>query len=181
MVPMKLKVIVFFAFVFAQAVAARSQQLPDPARDAGKKQALAFVKTAATVAGNVQHETVDRSTAVFIDEQNWAAGLKDGDIGPFLKVKEAKAGRSAACLFSEKKDSAVCVYFDGEKPFGVTAAKAGASGKIEAGDIAAASKSVTKEMLVPASEELNFTELNVATDDQVPLPGFVIEIVPKSK
>jgi hypothetical protein len=142
---------------------------------------LFFVKIAAGIADNVQHETVNGALAIYLDDQHWAAGLKDGDLGPFLKVKEAKPGRSATCLFRESKDSAVCVYFDGDSAFGVAAVKAGAGGKIEASNIAAAYKPITKEMLKKGTEALTFTPGQITTDDGQPLPAFVVATATKSK
>jgi hypothetical protein len=174
---MKWKMLALVVFAGALAAVAGAQNQPDQ----GKKDPLPLVKIAADVAGNVQRDTVNGSLAIYLDDQNWAAGLKDSDLGPFLKLKEAKPGRSATCLFTQSKDSAVCVYFDGDSPFGVAAVKAGASGKIEAGDIAAAYKPVTKEMLKKGGDELNFTPAPISTDDGQPLPAFVVTAMAKSK
>lgn len=174
---MKSKMLAFIllAVVSAAAQGAKSQT------NQGKQDPLFFVKSAAAIAGVVQHEIVDGSLGIYIAEENWKAGLNDGDLGPFLKVKEGKAGRSAACLFSQDKNSAVCVYFDGSSPFGVTAAKAGAGGKIEAADVSAAFKPVSKEMLGKGAEELTFTPGPVATDDGQELPAFAIAAASKTK
>jgi len=159
---------VVFALAAVVGLAAENQPgraEPDP---------LFFVKIAANVAGNVQHETVEGSFGMYISEENWASGLKDGDLGPFLRVKEGKPGRSAACLFSQDKDSAVCVYFDSDSPFGFAAAKAGASGKIEPGDVSAAYKPISKDVLKKGSSELTFGSYDLGTDDGQPLPAFII-------
>ena len=157
------------------ATAALAQNQPQQKKD----EPLAFVKIAADVASNVQHDTLNGSLGIYISEQNWASGLKDNDLGPFLKVKEAD--RSAVCFFPEKKDSAVCVYFDGHAPFGVTAVKSGSSGKIEAGDIASTYEPVSKDMLKKGSEELSFTEAGVNADDGQALPAFAVAVSTKSK
>lgn len=162
------------------AVLAAAQNQSDPNK-AVEKEPLYFLKIAADVAGNVQNQPLNGYLAIYLDQQNWAAGLKDGDLGPFLKVKEAKPGRSAACLFSAAKDAAICVYFDGDTPFGVAAVRAGGSGKIEASDIAAAYKAVSKEMLKKGAEELRFEPGDVATDDGQPLPAFLISSAGKFK
>jgi hypothetical protein len=146
-----------------------------------KDEPLAFVKIAADVAINVQHDTVNGSLGIYISGDNWGSGLKDSDLGPFLKVKEAKPDRSVVCFFREQKDAAVCVYFDGNTPFGVTAVKAGSSGKIEAGDVAATYKPVSKEMLKKSTEELSFTEGEVNADDGQALPAFAVAVSTKSK
>src|SRR5215831_7116636 len=142
---MKRKVLAFVVFAVLFGASAGAQNQPDQANQA--KDALPFIKTAATVASHVQHDTVNGSTGIYIDEEHWGAASRDGDLGPFVKVKEAKAGRSVACLFSENKDSAVCVYFDGKTAFGLAAVKAPAGSKIEAEAVAAAFKPISKEML----------------------------------
>jgi hypothetical protein len=140
-----------------------------------KEEPLALVKIAADVAVNVQHDTVNGSLGIYISEQNWGSGLKDSDLAPFLKVKEAKADRSVVCFFTQQKDAVVCVYFDGNTPFGVTAVKAGSSGKIEAGDVAPTYKPVSKDMLKKGPQEINFTEADgVNTDDGQALPAFLV-------
>lgn len=167
---MKSKVLATIVFSLAVVAGLTAQDRPgNPESDP-----LFFVKTAANVANNVQHETVEGSIGLYISDQNWAAGLKDGDLGPFLKVKEGKPGRSAACLFAQDKGSAVCVYFDGNTPFGVAAVKAGASGKIDPGDVSGAYKTVSKDALKKASDELTFTHTDVGTDDGQPLPAFIV-------
>jgi hypothetical protein len=178
---MKLKVLAFVvlagALVAAASVQNGPQQEPKQERDKSTKtdrnDPLSFVKVAADVAGNVQRETVNNSFGLYVGEGDWASALKDSDLGPFLKLKEAKSGRSAACLFSQTKDSAVCVYFDGQSPFGVVAVKAGAKGSIAPDAISAAYKAVSKEMLKHTAE-LNFTPTTLATDDGQPLSAFVV-------
>ncbi len=148
--------------------AAQNQPAPE------KSGPLFFVKIAADIAGNVQPSGPDSYLGIFVSEQNWAAGLKDSDLGPFLKLKEAKPGRSAAFLFTAEKDAAVCVFFDGKSPFGVAAVRVKSGGSIQASDIEAAYKPVSKEMLKKGAQEWRFNENNVNTDDGVSLPGFVV-------
>jgi hypothetical protein len=174
---MKLKVLAFVVLVGALMAAASVQNEPKQEKDKStkndKNDPLSFIKVAADVAGNVQHETVNNSLGLYVGEGNWGSGLNDSDLGPFLKLKEAKPGRSAACLFTQAKDSAVCVYFDGQSPFGVVAVKAGANGSIEAGSISAAYKAVSKDMLQHTAE-LTFTPTNLATDEGQELPAYVV-------
>lgn len=171
----KISAVVVLAAAFLASASAQNQP------DQGKKDPLAFVKIAAAIAGNVRHESVNGFLGIYLDEEHWAAALKDGDLGPFMKIKEAKAGRSAACLFSETKDAAVCVYFDGDTPFGVAAVKASSSGKIDPEAIAAAYKPVTKDMLKKGFVELTFTPSEIATDDGQPLPAFLVGSVAQPK
>lgn len=177
---MKSKLLAFILLAVVSA-AAQGAQNKTSQTNQEKQDPLFFVKNAAEIAGVVQHEIVDGSLGIYIAEENWKSGLNDSDLGPFLKVKESKAGRSAACLFSQDKDSAVCVYFDGGSPFGVAAAKAGANGKIEAADVSAAFKPVSKEMLGKGAEELTFKPGPVTTDDGKELPAFAIGAADKTK
>ena len=172
---MKLKVLAFVMLAGALAAAAsvQNETNQEKSRSKDKNDPLSFIKVAADVAGNVQRETVNKSLGLYVAEGNWASGLNDGDLGPFLKSKEAKPGRSAACLFTQAKDSAVCVYFDGQSPFGVVAVKAGANGGIQPQAISAAYKAISKEMLKHTAE-LTFTPTTLATDEGQELPAFLV-------
>src|SRR5579864_734372 len=142
-----------------------------------KGDALSFVKTAANIAGNVQQQGLQNFVGIYVDDQNWAAAAKDGDLGPFFKLKEAspKPGRSGVCFFSMAKDTAICAYFDGKTPFGVVAVKAPNGGAIKADSIEPAYKPVTKDMLEKSDHEWQFTKLDgLNTDDGVALPAFQI-------
>jgi len=137
--------------------------------------ALPFVKTAADVAGNVQQQSLANFIAIFVEEQKWADVAKDGDLGPFLKLKEAspKAGRSAVCFFSQEKEAATCVYFDGKSPFGVVAVKAADGGAIQSGEIPGAYKPVSKDML-KGDHNWQFTKVPLNTDQGVALTAYQV-------
>src|SRR5260221_10145628 len=111
--------LVISSFALAQNQASQEKSHPQ-----------SLTQTAATVASNAKHQDLNGYLAIYVSPENWASGLKDGDLGPFLKQKEAKPGRSVVFLFSQSKDAAICVYFDGATAFGMTAVKAGAGGKI---------------------------------------------------
>jgi hypothetical protein len=157
----------FFALVVSGFAVAQSQASP------AKSDPLALVQIAINVASNSQ-QNVDGYVAIYVEPERWEAGLKDSDLGPFLKFKEQKPGRSAVFIFSKSKDSAVGVYFDGGAAFGMTAVKASASGKIEASDISAGYKAVTKEMLKPTSQEFHFEQAEINMDDGTPLIAYVM-------
>jgi hypothetical protein len=142
---------------------------------------LFFAGIAADVAGNVQSQSLNNFLTTFLDQKTWDAGLKDGDFGPFLRAKEAKPGRGADFLFSQEKDVAICVYFDGDIPFGVAVLHLHAGQKIEDKDVLAAYKPVTKEMLKKNSGDLRFTTTDMATDDGVALVAFQISIAGKPR
>jgi hypothetical protein len=137
---------------------------------------LFFAGIASDVAGNVLHQSLNNYITTYMDQKIWAVGLKDSDFGPFLRTKEAKPGRGADFLFSETKDVAICVYFDGDVPFGVSILHLRAGQKIADSDVLAAYKPVTKELLKKNSEDLRYTTTDMATDDGVALVAFQISI-----
>jgi hypothetical protein len=134
---------------------------------------LYFVKIAADVTANLQG-AADNRLGIYVSDKDWAEGAKDSDLGPFLKFKEAKPGRSAAFLFNEAKDQAVCVYFDGKSAFGVAAVKTTGGAAIKQDDIAAAFKPISDAMLKKNDQQLHFNPTDVNTDDGVQLPAFVV-------
>jgi hypothetical protein len=136
---------------------------------------LALVKTAGTVAVNTQHAELERFLAIYVDSSNWKSGLADKDLGPFLKLKEGKPGRSAVLFFTSNMDYAIWVYFDDNAAFGVTAAKAGSGGTIEASSISAGYKAVSKEMLQPAGKDYDFSQMDVNMDNGDPLPAWQVK------
>lgn len=161
--------LVVTALVVAALAIAQNQSAPE------KSDPLFFVKIAADIAGNVQGQSLDAFIAIYISEQNWASGLKDSDLGPFVKIKAAKPGRSAAIFFTAEKDAAICVFYDGKSPFGVVAVKSPAGGTLQPADIATAYKDVTQDMLKKADQHWQFTEgSGVNADDGTPLPAFRI-------
>lgn len=167
----------FFAlFLTVVCLAALASAQNAPAAD--KKDPLTFVQTAVDIAYNLHHGSLDNYLGLYVDANNWASGLKDGDLGPFLKGQEAKPTRSAACLFSSAKDGAVCVYFDGDKAYGAVSVHA-VNGKMEDKDVTAAYKPVTKELLEKNSPKLRFDPAGVNTDDGAALPGFAISLAPQ--
>src|SRR5215467_505577 len=104
---MKSRVLV--SLLFAGLLAAAQSQPSTQNTEAQNTDPLYFVRIAADVTVNVQQLGEGR-LGIYVSDKNWAEGLKDGDLGPFLKIKEAKPGRSAAFLFNQAKDLAVCVY-----------------------------------------------------------------------
>jgi hypothetical protein len=155
-------------------LAAAPKQQPTPV----ERDPLFFVHTAADVANNVRHESLDGYFAVFVNARNWAAGLKDGDLGLFLKGQEPKPDRGAVCFFSGDKNAVVCVYFDGDTAYGAVAVRAGASGKIQADDVSKAYRNLSKDMLKKSDARLRFEKGDVATDDGIMLPAYQVTAVP---
>lgn len=142
-----------------------------------KDDPLLLVDTAVTIALRTQQQNFDGFVAVYISPENWDAALKDGDLGPFLKLKEKKPGRSAVVITPPNANAdapTVCVYFDGDKAFGVTAARSKDSAKPSVGDIADAYKAVTKAMTEKKGLEFELEPGQVSTDDGVPLRAYTI-------
>lgn len=137
---------------------------------------LYFIRTTAEIGLNVQKNSLDGFLGVYVASANWGAASKDSDLRLFMKLKEvpAKADRSATCLFPETRSVVICVYFDGDKPFGVLAVKATPGVKIDDDAVAAAYQSVSKEMLKKTEQKLEFQPGGVSTDDGTPLPGYLI-------
>jgi hypothetical protein len=169
---MKPRIVVVFFLAGIFSILATAQTRPV----AKRYDPLFFAGIAADVAGNVLHESLNKYITTYVDQKVWAAGLKDSDFGPFLRAKEAKPGRGADFLFSETKEIAICVYFDGDVPFGVAVLHLRAGQRIADSDVLAAYKAVTKEMLKKNSEDLRFTTTDMATDDGVALVAFQISI-----
>jgi hypothetical protein len=167
---MKFAVSLIFAALLIASLTAQSQHK----LDADGKEAIPYAKMAAEVALNVQQQSLNNFLAVFISYRDSDQAARDGDLGPFMKIKQAEpaGGRSTVCLFSPKKDAAICVYFDEKKPFGVVAVKAGDDGKF--GDVAAAYQRVSPEMHKKSEQKLNFAETTVTTDYSAGLTAFLI-------
>lgn len=162
-------ILIFSALLLAPSVSQSQNKL-----SADGKEALPFVKTAVDIALNMQQGSLDRFLGVYVTYRDWDGAARDGDLGPFMKVKQAspQGGRSAVCLFSSKKDSAICVYFDEKTPFGVVTVKAGADGKL--GDASGSYERVSQEMRKKNDQKLKYLENTVTTDYGYQLTGFLI-------
>jgi|SRR5215831_1877873 len=138
------------------------------------KEAIPYVKMAADIALNVQQVALNNFLAVYVSYRDSDQAAKDGDLGPFMKIKEAEphGGWSAVCFFSTKKDAATCVYFDEKKPFGVVSVKAGSGGKLA--DPTTAYQRVTLQMRKKSDQRLDYAETTVTTDYGAGLTGFQI-------
>src|SRR4249920_3508906 len=113
---MKFKMITpFIVAVLLLSGLAAAQSKPDTE----KSDPLPLVKIAANVVSNTQHQDLNGFIAIYVDSGSWASALKDSDLGPFLKLKEVKPGRSAVLFFSPEKDTAISVFFDDKAPFGM--------------------------------------------------------------
>jgi hypothetical protein len=161
-----------FAFILVTFLAAPRAGVAQHKLDADGKQALPYVKLAADVARSVQQDSLNNFVAIFISYRDSDQALQDDDLAPFLKLKEAKPVSfwSTVCFFSAKKDTAICVYFDEKRPFGVVAVKAGPNGKLT--DPAGAYKTVSRDMLAKNEHKLDFQEITIQTDTGAGLTGF---------
>lgn len=141
------------------------------------REALPFVQVAAVVADRVRHRSLNNYTGVYISEDNWSWASQDDYIGPFLRVKFAKPRpeRSAACVFSPDKEIALCVYFDGHTPFGLTTIRVGVSGHVEPHRVALSYEGLANKLLKNSEQKLDFTPMPLTSDDGRTLPGFQLK------
>jgi hypothetical protein len=141
-------------------------------KDLGK---LMFAKTAADIVANMQHQSLAGYVVVVIDEKNWAPLLKDGDLSPFLKLKEPKPGLRAAILISNPRISPTfCVFFNDGTAVSLATAQPNAAGKIDPAQVASSQKPVPKEAIRAGKEELFFTEGEISSDDGQPIAAYQI-------
>ncbi|HLW52358.1 MAG TPA: hypothetical protein VKW06_05910 [Candidatus Angelobacter sp.] len=165
-----------FLFAVLLAPVASTGQAAQNNDSAEKDRALTLVKIAADVADNVRHRPLNNYIGIFVALNNFGAAAKDGDLGPFFQMKDARAkpGRSAACVISPDKEIGLCVYFDGDSPYGVATAKAGVSGKIDPHRVELSYQGASKDLLKKTRQKLDFLPGDVATDDGQVLPAFSI-------
>lgn len=172
-VPVKSKFLALLLLVAMATVAAQNQ--PDTSKTASNvKDPLFFIKLATRVAANLH--PIDGYLAIYIDQKTWSAARRDGDLGPFVKFKDARPNRSVTCLFSQHKtEIATCVYFDSDRPFGVASVLPSADGRVTASDISAAYKDFSKNMLKERDDDrLSFTSGEVTSDDGTKLIAYTV-------
>lgn len=162
----------WFPLLLAAAILAA--QLPSSA--AQDKNALKFVRTAADVATNVQSESIDGYTAIYVDPQNWTSASTDSDLGPFVAAQEASPSHGMACLFSRTKNDVVCVYFDDERAYGLTTIKSDRNNPITATAVAASYKQTTKEILKKAPGKIAFSQIVIDLDNGQRLDAYLVKL-----
>lgn len=142
---------------------------PQLASGSDVKEPLFFVKIAGDVYGHIRHLTPNNFIAVYIPSEAWDEASKDRDLAPFLEIRDARKrktrnARSAACIFSPDREMGLCVYFDGEVPFGVTTAKVSVSGRIEPERVEHSYQGVSKQMLRKNRQTLHFLSSGTIDD-----------------
>ena len=162
------------AFTVSAVLLAASAAQGHPKLSPDGKEAIPYVKMATDIALNVQQVALNNFLAVYVSYRDSDQAAKDGDLGPFMKIKDAEphGGWSAVCFFSAKKDAATCVYFDEKKPFGVASVKASSGSKLA--DHSAAYQHVTLQMRKKSDQRLDYAETTVTTDYGAGLTGFQI-------
>jgi hypothetical protein len=66
------------------------------------------------IAANTLHQDISGLTTIMVDEKGWEKLSKDSDLGPFLKLREPKPGRSMVLVMPlNKMAERVAVYFEG--------------------------------------------------------------------
>ena len=140
-----------------------------PCSQAQDKDVLKFVHIAADVATNLQPESIDGYTAIYIDAQNWSSASTDSELGPFVQAQEASATHSMACLFSPTRGYAVCVY-------GLSALKSDLKNPFTASGVAASYKPITRELLRKAPGTFAFSPININFDNGQALVAYQIKL-----
>lgn len=178
---MKLSLFVWGLFMVCSAATQTSTTagVSNPV-DAQKTDPLSFVRVASDVYGHLRHLTPNNFIAVYIAPEAWDVASRDSDLAPFLEISDARKrktrnGRSAACIFSPDRDMGLCVYFDGEVPFGVTTARVSVSGRIEPERVERSYQGVSKQMLKKNPQNLKFLAARMAIDNGQKLPAWVIK------
>ena len=135
---------------------------------------LNLARTAANVAANTLHRNISGYMAVYVDEKSWEKLSKDSDLGPVLKLKEAKAGRSMMLVMSSSDNTAprVAVYFEGMDARELVIVSPQPETTVEP----LAVKPVPKEALreVDAEQGLLFARGEVNSDDGDPVVAYQI-------
>jgi len=147
-----------------------------PCSQAQDKDVLKFVHIASDVATNLQPESIDGYTAIYIDAQNWSSASTDSELGPFVQAQEASATHSMACLFSPTRGYAVCVYFDSERAYGLSALKSDLKNPFTASGVAASYKPITRELLRKAPGTFAFSPININFDNGQALVAYQIKL-----
>src|ERR1700730_6181224 len=133
--------LLFASLAVAQGQPAKDQPSKDqPSKDQPSKDqpsqediGIRYARMALNVASLTQHQSMDGYLAVFVDDKSWTKLTKDGDLGPFLKLKEQKAERRMVYMLPNSPDGLrVVVYFDGPAATGVAAFTPGPDAKIDA-------------------------------------------------
>lgn len=150
-----------------------TQLLPASAQDKATSQ---FLLTAINIASHVQSGSMDGYLAVYIAPVTWTAALTDSNLGPFLATQEAMSSRSVTCLYSKKKDTAVCVYFDGTRPYGVAAVKSDAGHQFSAASAAASFQPITPDMLRKPPGKFSLSPQAITLDNGQQLAAFLVKL-----
>jgi hypothetical protein len=151
-----------------------------PSAAAQGNQTLTLVRTATNVASHIQSGSIDGDTAIYVDPVAWMEAMTDTGLGPFLATQDAMPTRSAVCLFSKKKDRAVCVYFDGTQAYGATAVMSDPEHPFDVASVAASYRTITPDMLRKATRRINFTPRTMNLEDGQQLATFSITLGGKS-
>ena len=170
-IPSLIAVILFAVAAFGQNVPSKGEPAKtEPAKE--ESAILSTARTATSIAANTLNKKMDGYTAAYADDKSWEKLSRDNDIGPFLKLKEVKPGRSMVLLLSLTDDTAprVAVYLDGNEATGVIVVQPG--GKAEASAV----KPVPKEALKDAVTEqgLTLTRGDLTSDDGDPVIAYAI-------
>jgi hypothetical protein len=161
-----------FALVLLLASFAVAQNQPSKQDPTKEDPGLRYARMAYNVANSTQHQSLEGYLAVFVDDKSWTTLSKDGDLGPFLKLKEQKAERRMVYFLGSPDGLRVVVYFDGPSATDVASFTPAPVAKISADLL----KPVPKETLKAndAAAGWMFTREDVTSDDGDPVPAYRI-------
>ncbi len=112
-----------------------------------------YMRIASYVARNVQRPSLANYYGWSITPENWHDSLNDSLFGPFLNAQEEKPGRALGCVILEfTNNDAICVYFDGDKPYGYVAIKNDVGDRFTVDAIKNAFKPITPDLLEPPGQ-----------------------------
>jgi hypothetical protein len=163
---MKASCLALFLLLASFAVAQNQEQ--SSKEDSG----LRYARLAFNAASLTQHQSLEGYVAVFIDDKSWTTLSKDGDLGPFLKLKEQKAERRMVYFLGSPEALRVVVYFDGSSATDVAAFKPGPDAKISADLLKPVPKETSKANDDAAA--WTFVREDVNSDDGDPIPAYRI-------
>ncbi|MBZ5524429.1 MAG: hypothetical protein LAP21_19500 [Acidobacteriia bacterium] len=125
---------------------------------------LSLARTASNIAANTLHKNMAGYMAVYVPDKDWEKLSRDSDLGPFLKLREMKTGRSMMLMLSGDNTAVrVAVYFEGMDAMGMVVFTPGSNAKLEALSVKPVPKEALKE--VDAEQGLLFSRGEVTSDD----------------
>lgn len=125
---------------------------------------LSLARTATNIAANTLHQNMAGYMAMYAPDKDWEKFSKDSDLGPFLKLIEAKPGRTMVLLLSlDNPGPRIAVYFDGMDILGMAIFTPQPDAQPEASAVKAVPKEALRE--IDAEQGLLFARGVVTSDE----------------